>query len=71
MSKFDKRVKYCGKRIGESPTVLKAGDTAIMDSAGLVQLDGKEEWRHRGDLSYTNLWAFGWHDLGKDWVEIE
>ena len=57
-------VKYTGeKHLGLYP-----GMTALMDDKGLVQLDGKQDWRN-GD--HRNPWCYGWHDLGTEWVLIE
>ena len=63
-----KWVRYTGDTIGSGVTRVRKGDTAIMNSYGQVQLDGKEEWRL--SLEYRNMYAYGWHYLGEDWEEV-
>jgi hypothetical protein len=64
-----KRVRYTGKNRNQgSQCYLRTGFEALMNAEGLVQLDGKEDWRIRAE--HKNLWCFGWHDLGPEWEEI-
>ena len=62
-----KYVKYTGS----DPRLLK-GCTALMNDSGLVQLDGpKEMWRHGEEATRRYPLAYGWHDLGNKWEEVE